>query len=79
MGLAVAHPDAVKKLVFVGGLLGAKDYKQGVSASMKGVTGKSLEQDIPELVRQIKSLMPEPDRFDEVVQGLKTTWFTQPH
>jgi pimeloyl-ACP methyl ester carboxylesterase len=77
LDLAIRHPDLVKKLVFAGGNVSAASYRPGEMEELKGLTGASLERDMPDFVRERKKLMPEPGRWGEFVELLKHAWINQ--
>ncbi|HEX8024024.1 alpha/beta hydrolase, partial [Mucilaginibacter sp.] len=51
LDLTIRHPDLVKKLVFAGGNVSAASYRPGEMEELKGLTGASLERDMPDFVR----------------------------
>ncbi|SHN27734.1 alpha/beta fold hydrolase [Mucilaginibacter sp. OK098] len=77
MNLTIEHPEIVRKLVFAGGNISKEDYRPGVTADLEKTTGKTMEMDYPDFVKDRKKLMPEPERWDEFVDKLKHAWLTQ--
>lgn len=74
MALSVNYPDAVRKLVFVGGLLGSDHYRPETLKGLEEMSGESLEKAIPDIVADIRKLMPQPERWNEFVEKLKNAW-----
>jgi pimeloyl-ACP methyl ester carboxylesterase len=77
LDLTIRHSDLVKKLVFASGNVSAASYRPGEMEELKGLTGASLERDMPDFVRERKKLMPEPGRWGEFVELLKHAWINQ--
>ncbi|MDB5089315.1 MAG: alpha/beta fold hydrolase [Mucilaginibacter sp.] len=77
MNLTIEHPEIVRKLVFAGGNISKEDYRPGVVADLEKTTGKTMEKDYPDFVKDRKKIMPEPERWDEFVDKLKHAWLTQ--
>jgi pimeloyl-ACP methyl ester carboxylesterase len=72
--LAAYYPENVVRVVAMAGGLNSKGRNPGVQEGMDKTTGKSLEQNAPEFVNERKKLMPQPERFGEVVEKLKERW-----
>lgn len=66
--LAATHPEAVEKLVAIG----AGTLKPGFFP--KSISLKELEKMDPDYVRQMRSLMPEPERLQEFLNNYMTFW-----
>jgi pimeloyl-ACP methyl ester carboxylesterase len=77
MTLTIAHPELVRKMVFAGGNVSLEDYKSGVREELKNLTGKSMEHDYPDFVKDRKKIMPQPERWDDFVEKLKHAWLNQ--
>lgn len=74
--LAARHPQVVKKVISIGAspLAAPTENKLKKSGEEEKLTGKSLEKDAPEFVKERKALMPEPARWNEFVEKLTTMW-----
>ena len=77
MNLTMEHPEIVRKLVFAGGNISKEDYRTGVNEDLEKLTGKTMERDYPDFVKDRKKVMPEPERWDEFVEKLKHAWLNQ--
>jgi len=77
MKLTLLHPEIVRKMVFAGGNLALEGYRQGIKERLKNLTGKSMEQDYPDFVKDRKKIMPQPERWDDFVEKLKNAWLNQ--
>lgn len=77
MNLTLEHPEIVRKLVFAGGNISKEDYRAGVNEDLEKLTGKTMERDYPDFVKDRKKAMPEPERWGEFVDKLKHAWLTQ--
>ena len=77
MTLTIAHPELVRKMVFAGGNVSLEDYRPGVREELKNLTGKSMERDYPDFVKDRKKIMPQPERWDDFVEKLKHAWLNQ--
>jgi pimeloyl-ACP methyl ester carboxylesterase len=77
MTLTIAHPELVRKMIFAGGNVSLEDYRPGVWADLKNLTGKSIERDYPDFVKDRKKMMPQPDRWNDFVEKLKHAWLNQ--
>jgi len=77
MTLTITHPELVRKMLFAGGNVSLEDYRPGVKEELKKLTGKSMEKDYPDFVKDRKKIMPQPERWGDFVEKLKYAWFNQ--
>ena len=74
MWLNAEHPESVKKLVFIGGMLTRDQYRPNTINSFAGKPGDYWEQHMAGFVNSRKALMPEPERWDDFVEKLNNVW-----
>jgi len=72
--LGTKHPEAIKKLIFIGGNPFPQTFKLGVTDDQKATTGPSIVKKFPDFFKKRKALMPEPERWDDFVDLLKYAW-----
>jgi pimeloyl-ACP methyl ester carboxylesterase len=72
--LAAYYPDKVKKTVALAGLLESSGYRPTAMAELKSLTGEDCEKMLPDLVKSRKRLMPEPNRYNDVINKLRESW-----
>ncbi|WP_259067551.1 alpha/beta fold hydrolase [Mucilaginibacter sp. X4EP1] len=77
MTLTLAHPEIARKMVFAGGNLALRGYREGVKERLKNLTGESMERDYPDFVKDRKKVMPQPERWNDFVEKLKNAWLNQ--
>lgn len=73
--LAANYPKNIKKLVAIAGALTTKDYRPEVLPELRNMNIDSLEKQYPDFIRSRKKLMVEPQRYQELINRLKGTWF----
>jgi len=73
--LAAYYPDKIKKVVGMGAGLGSKGFRPEREANLKGLDYKNLEKNAAGFIEARKKLMPQPERFPELLDRLKKCWF----
>jgi pimeloyl-ACP methyl ester carboxylesterase len=72
--LTAYYPEKVKKTVALGGLLDSSGYRPTALEELKHLTGDDCEKMLPDLVKSRKALMPEPTRYNDVINKLRESW-----
>src|ERR1700723_2506347 len=72
--LASAHHELVRRLVAIGGPLGAYGASIEDLESDEDVTPESMQQDVPELVARRKRQMPHPEQWDQLIRDLNAMY-----
>ena len=72
--LAANFPARVTKLVTLAGLIDSSGYKPKALQQLKKITGEDCQKTLPDLVAYRKSLMPEPESYDELIDKLRESW-----
>jgi len=72
--LAAYHPKKITKVVAMGGLLDRSGYKPSALKELKTLSGANCEKMLPELVKSRKALMPEPTRYNDLINKLRNSW-----
>lgn len=72
--LTAAHPDLVGRLVAIGGPRKLVDWTPHAQAEFKSAKPGDVERDSPQFVAERKKLMPEPERWQELIQRLNALW-----
>jgi len=70
--LAADHPDAVKRLVAIGGNFGAADYSD--MTFINGLSAGLLIKNYPYIFNPRKQIMPDSSRFAEFVSKMAVIW-----
>lgn len=68
--LAGEHPEIVRRLVAIGGPRGTQDWTEKALKEFNGSQISDVEKNDPQFVSDRKKLMPEPERWDELVARL---------
>jgi pimeloyl-ACP methyl ester carboxylesterase len=72
--LAAHYPNRVNKLVALAGAIDTASYRPGVLEELKKRTGDDYEQMAPQLVKERKQLMPQPNSYNLLIEKLKAVW-----
>jgi len=72
--LTAYYPEKVKKTVVLGGLLDSSGYRLTALEELKHLTGDDCEKMLPDLVKSRKALMPEPNRYNDLIDKLRESW-----
>jgi len=72
--IAANHPDAVKKMVAIGGNFGATDYNAEGKKFINALNAEYIEKNEQAFFSPRKKIMPEPARFDEFVNDMAAVW-----
>ncbi len=73
--LAAYYPALIRKAVILGGALNIKAYKPEALKELKAMNAAIAEKELPKVVAARKAVMPEPERYGELIEKLKATWF----
>ena len=68
--LASEHPEVIRRLVAIGGPRGTKDWTEKALAEFNRAQTSDVAKNDPRFVAERKKLMPEPERWDELVTRL---------
>ena len=68
--LASAHPELVRRLVAVGGPLGAYGATLDALESDEGLTPELMKQQVPDLVARRKKQMIHPEQWEQLIRDL---------
>ncbi|MDH4092701.1 MAG: alpha/beta hydrolase [Cyclobacteriaceae bacterium] len=72
---ATKYPELVNKVICLSGIIfSPKDYRENAMKGLESQTGDFFEKELPELVNKQKALMPEPTRWNDFVEKLKSAW-----
>jgi pimeloyl-ACP methyl ester carboxylesterase len=77
--LAAYYPKRIRKVVAMAGALGVSGARQDVLNEQRTLTIEALEKKYPEFFKERKELMPQPDRYQELIDNLKNIWFEEYH
>jgi pimeloyl-ACP methyl ester carboxylesterase len=72
--LAAYYPGSVRKVVAMGGALDKDAYRPGALTELNKLTLAELEKELPDLIASRKKIMPQPERYPELLEKLKTSW-----
>jgi len=72
--LTAYYPEKIKKAVILGGLLDSSGYRPTVLEELKHLTGDDFEKMAPDLVKSRKALMPDPNRYNDLINKLRDSW-----
>lgn len=72
--LSAYYPEKVRKTVVLGGLLDSSGYRPTALEELKHLSGDDCEKMLPDLVKSRKALMPEPDRYNDLINKLRESW-----
>lgn len=72
--IAADHPEAVKKLVAIGGNFGAVDFSGGRKEFMDELNADYMRKNEPPFLTARKKMMPEPARYDEFINKMAEMW-----
>lgn len=72
--IAADHPDAVKKLVAIGGNFGSVDFQGDGKKFIDALNADYIEKNDREFFAPRKKIMPDPARFDEFVNKMAAVW-----
>jgi pimeloyl-ACP methyl ester carboxylesterase len=68
--LASSHPELVRRLVAIGGPLGAYGASTADLESDEDLTPELMQQQVPELVARRKKQMLHPEQWDQLIRDL---------
>jgi len=72
--LAAHHPQRVVKVVGLAGLLNSDGYRKGVKEDLARLTFKQIDDNSHGFIVRRRRLMPQPQRFEELLNRMKTHW-----
>jgi len=72
--LTAYYPEKVKRTVVLGGLLDSSGYRPTALEELKHLTGDDCEKMLPDLVKSRKALMPDPIRYNDLIDKLRESW-----
>ena len=72
--LAAYYPESICKAVAMGGGLNILRYNEWGLNWIETFTAESFEKNYPDYVKSLKDLMPEPERWTEFAEQMKTAW-----
>jgi pimeloyl-ACP methyl ester carboxylesterase len=72
--LTAYYPEKIKKTVALGGLLDSSGYRPTALEELKHLTGDDCEKMLPDLVKSRKALMPDPNRYNDLINKLRESW-----
>ncbi|HTE29584.1 MAG TPA: alpha/beta hydrolase [Chryseolinea sp.] len=72
--LTAYYPEKVKKAVVLGGLLDSSGYRPTALEELEHLTGDDCEKMLPDLVKSRKALMPDPNKYNELINKLRESW-----
>ncbi|MBV8251929.1 MAG: alpha/beta hydrolase [Chitinophaga sp.] len=75
--LAAYYPGLVTKAVVLGGALNIKAYKPEALKELKAMNATIAEKQLPDVVAARKAIMPAPEKYGELIERLKATWFQE--
>jgi pimeloyl-ACP methyl ester carboxylesterase len=80
--IAAEYPLRVKKVVSIAGALDTVDYRPGIAREQRETTGADFVVQARAFVDYRKQIMPEPERYTEFYEKLKTAhlaplWITE--
>lgn len=75
--LAAYHPAIIRKAVALGGALNKKAYKPAALEELHALNITVAEKELPKVVAARKAIMPQPERYGEMIEKLKNTWFQE--
>ncbi|MBW8683065.1 alpha/beta fold hydrolase [Chitinophaga rhizophila] len=73
--IAAHYPTAAKKVVALAGALNAKAYKPSSLKELREMNDKIATEQLPKVVAARKAIMPQPERYGELIEQLKKLWF----
>lgn len=72
--LVAYFPEKVVNAVAMGGIIDSSGYKPEALNELKKITGEDCEKMLPDLIASRKALMPEPERFNDLIDKLRESW-----
>jgi pimeloyl-ACP methyl ester carboxylesterase len=72
--LASSHPELVRRLVAIGGPLGAYGASVENQEQDGDMTPELMQQQVPDLVAHRKSQMPHPEQWPQLIRDLNTVY-----
>ncbi len=72
--MAAHYPAAVKKVVALAGALNTKAYRPGAIDELRNMNMEMAEKQLPEIIAARKAIMPQPERYGELIEQLKRIW-----
>jgi pimeloyl-ACP methyl ester carboxylesterase len=74
--LAANYPKYVKKLVTLAGALNSDRYRPAAIKELQNLNIDTLKKRDPSFIEARQKLMPQPQRYGELINKLKKTWFS---
>jgi pimeloyl-ACP methyl ester carboxylesterase len=75
--LAAYYPSLIRKVVAIGGGLASSGYRSEGWAWLNDFTPEKFEKTNAKFIEERKKIMPQPERWNEFLEKLKTAW-TEP-
>jgi len=73
--MAANYPAVVKRLVAMGGTLSTEGYRDEQLPGLRNMKLSDLESYFGDFIKERKEIMVQPERYQELIDKLKTTWF----
>jgi pimeloyl-ACP methyl ester carboxylesterase len=74
--LAAHHPEQVVSVVALAGLLSSEGYRKGVKEDLARIKFRDIDANAHDFVKRRRKLMPQPQRFEELLERLKAYWLS---
>lgn len=74
--LAANYPKSIKKLVTLAGALDSYHYRPEAVKELKNLNINTLKKRDPSFIAARQKLMPQPERFGEMINRFKKAWFS---
>lgn len=75
--LAAYYPKYIKKVVAMAAGINSRFYKPEAVSEMKGLNYPTMKKSALKFFLSREALMPEPERFSELLEKLKTVWLAK--
>ncbi|MBO9684131.1 MAG: alpha/beta hydrolase [Flavisolibacter sp.] len=74
--LAANYPKSIKKLVTLAGALDSYHYRPEAVKELQNLNIHTLKKRDPSFIANRQKLMPQPERFGEMINRFKKAWFS---